>query len=58
MLYTHMGFPGGSGDKESACNVEDPLKWASWVAQLVRNSPAIQEIPVQFLGQEVPLEKG
>ena len=32
--------------------------WASLVAQLVKNLPAIQEIPVQFLGQEVPLEKG
>ena len=27
------------------------------VAQLVKNPPAMQEIPVQFLGQEVPLEK-
>ena len=22
-LYTHMGFPGGSDGKESACNMED-----------------------------------
>ena len=28
------------------------------VAQLVKNPPAIQEIPVQFLGWEDPLEKG
>ena len=28
------------------------------VAQLVKNPPAIQEIPVQFLGQEDLLEKG
>ena len=28
------------------------------VAQLVKNLPAIQETPVQFLGQENPLEKG
>ena len=28
------------------------------VVQLVKNSPAMQETPVQFLGQEVPLEKG
>ena len=32
--------------------------WASVVAQMVKNSPAIQEILVQFLGREVPLEKG
>ena len=32
--------------------------WASLVAQLVKNLPAKQETPVQFLGQEDPLEKG
>ena len=32
--------------------------WASLVAQLVKNPPAIQETLVQFLGQEDPLEKG
>ena len=31
---------------------------ASLVAQLVKNSPAMQETPVQFLGWEDPLEKG
>ena len=28
------------------------------VAQLVKNLPAMQETPVQFLGREDPLEKG
>ena len=32
--------------------------WASLVAQLVKNPPAMQETPVQFLGQEDPTEKG
>ena len=32
--------------------------WASLVAQLVKNPPAMQETLVQFLGQEDPLEKG
>ena len=32
--------------------------WASLVAQLVKNLPEMQEITVQFLGQEDPLEKG
>ena len=32
--------------------------WVSLVAQLVKNMPAMQETPVQFLGQEDPLEKG
>ena len=31
---------------------------ASLVAQLVKNLPAMQETPVQFLGQEDPLEEG
>ena len=31
---------------------------ASLVAQLVKNLPAMQEIPVQFLGREDPQEKG
>ena len=31
---------------------------ASLVAQLVKNLPAMQETPVQFLGWEDPLEKG
>ena len=31
---------------------------ASWIAWLVKNLPAIQETPVQFLCQEVPLEMG
>ena len=32
--------------------------WASLVAQLVRNPPAMQETSVQSLGWEDPLEKG
>ena len=31
---------------------------ASLIAQLVKNLPTMQETPVQFLGQEEPLEKG
>ena len=31
---------------------------ASLVAQLVKNPPTMQETPVQFLGQDNPLEKG
>ena len=32
--------------------------WASLVAQLVKNPPAMQETPVWLLGQEDPLGKG
>ena len=34
------------------------LMGASLVAQQVKNLPAMQETPVQFLGQEDPLEEG
>ena len=34
-----------------------PVHGASLVAQLVKNPPAVQETPVQFLGWEDPLEK-
>ena len=32
--------------------------WASLIAQLVKNPPAMQETPGQFLGQENLLQKG
>ena len=32
--------------------------WASLIAQLVKNSPIMQETLIRFLGQEDPLEKG
>ena len=35
-----------------------PLIKASLVVQLVKNPPAVQEILVQSLGREDPLEKG
>ena len=34
------------------------LIWASLVAQLVKNPPAMQETLVRFVGQEGLLEKG
>ena len=30
------------------------VEWASLIAQLVKNLPAMQETPVQFLGWEDP----
>ena len=49
----------GSG-RSSGEGIGYPLQysWASLVAQLVKNPPAVQETPVRFLGQEEPLEKG
>ena len=48
----------GSG-KSTREGVEDPLQysWASLVAQLIKNLPAMQETWVQSLGWEDPLEK-
>ena len=34
------------------------ILWASLIAQLVKNPPAMQETPIQFLGWEDLLEKG
>ena len=33
-------------------------QWASRMAQLVKNPPAMQDTPVQLLDQEDPLEEG
>ena len=48
----------GSQRVRHNCETEltNPMR-ASLVAQLVKNLPAMQEIPVRFLGQEDPLEK-
>ena len=39
-------------------NLQVPQRWASLVAQLVKNLPAVRETWVQSLGWEDPLEKG
>ena len=67
-----LGFPDRSVGKDSACNAEDPSSipgwedplqsdrlptWASLVAQLVKNPPAMRETWVRSLGWEDPLEK-
>ena len=58
----HAGDPGsipGSG-RSPAEGIGYPLQysWASLVAQLVKNLPAMWEIWVQSLDWEDPLEKG
>ena len=58
----NAGEPGsipGSG-RSAGEGIGYPLQcsWASLVAQLVKNPPAMQETLVQFLSQEDPLEKG
>ena len=69
-----IGLPDGSVGTESACNAGDPglipistrerigyplqYSWASIVAQLVKNLPAMQETWIQSLDWDDPLEKG
>ena len=58
----NAGDPGllpGSG-RSAGEGIGDPLQysWASLVAQLVKNLPAMWETWVQSLGWEDPLEKG
>ena len=70
---TEKGFPGSSVGKESTCNAGDPgsgrstgegigypvqYSWASLVAQIVKNPPAMRETWVRSLGWEDPLKKG
>ena len=54
------------GERDGLCPLPHPLQekrwirssWASLVAQMVKNLPAMRELWVQSLGQEDPLEKG
>ena len=73
MVSWVYGFTGGSDSKEFACIAGDPgsifgsgrsagegigYSWASLVAQLVKNPPAMRETWDRSLGWEDPLEKG
>ena len=51
-------IPGSGRSPGEGSGYSLQYSWASLVALLVKNPPATQEIPVQFLGQEDPLEKG
>ena len=54
-------MPGsGRSGRSAGQGIGYPLQysWASLVAQLVKNLPAMQETWVQSLGWEDPLEKG
>ena len=51
-------IPGLGRSAEEGIGYPLQYPWASLVAQLVKNPPAMQETPVQFLGQEDLLKKG
>ena len=55
----HPGsIPGSGRSPGEAIGYPLQYSWASLVAQLVKNEPAIRETWVQSLGWEDPLEKG
>ena len=55
LLIKHLGcFYVLPTENSAAMNIAR----ASLVSQLVKNLPAMQEIPVRFLSWEAPLEKG
>ena len=51
-------IPGSGSSPGEGTGYPLQYSWASLVAQLVKNPPAIWEIWVQSLGWEDPLEKG
>ena len=51
-------IPGSGRSAEEGIGYLLQYSWASLVAQLVKNLPTTQEITVQILGREDPLEKG
>ena len=51
-------IPGSGRSPEEGIGCPLQYSWASLVAQLVKNPPAMQETWVRSLGWEDPLEKG
>ena len=51
-------IPGSGRSVEEGLGCSLQYSWASLVAQLVKNQPAMRETWVQSLGWEDPLEKG
>ena len=51
-------IPGSGSSAEEGIGSPLQYSWASLVAQLVKNTPAMQETWVQSLGWEDPLAKG
>ena len=59
VLWSHCLSQQGPSTVSLSQNWSSPLPpWASLVTQMVKNLPAVQEIRVQSLGREDPLEKG
>ena len=62
LYMSHAGDPGSIPESERSAGegIGYPLQysWASFVAQLVKNPPAMWDTWVRSLGWEEPLEKG
>ena len=58
MQETPVQFLGHKVPLEKGKFTHSSIFWASLVAQMVKNLPAMQETQVQPQGQEDPLEKG
>ena len=59
MQETPVGFLGWEGPLEKGYATHSSiLEWASLVAQLVKNTPAMRETWVRSLGWQDPLEEG
>ena len=58
MQETPSSIPGSGRSTGEGIGYQLQYSWASLVAQLVRNLPAMQETWVGSLGWEYPLEKG
>lgn len=57
--WVHVSTAGGmSSIPGQGIKIPHAMSQTSLVAQLVKNPLAMQDTPVQFLGQEDPLEKG
>ena len=57
--WAHVSTAGGlSSTPGQGIKIPHATSQTSLVAQLVRNALAMQDTPVQFLGQEDPLQKG
>ena len=59
-LFPSIPLPSHGRDVSFPASIHVPLlpKWASLLAQMVKNLSAMQEMWVQSLGWEAPLEKG
>ena len=58
MILTYITFENTSKQNYLFLGIPTSIIWASLVAQLVKNPPAMQETWVQSLGWEDPLEEG